>query len=488
MPELIAVAILALVLGGLVGWLAARRKADGLAAELAAAKAQAAEVQPLRSARDAAERERSDALQALAELRGRAADLDVIRAARDAVEAERNAALRELAELRARAQEREAAYAQTLEALGQAREQINTQFGEAAARALEVAQRQFLERAEARFRQSEESSGQTLKALLDPVHQRLQRYEEGVRKVEDERRDAFGELKGQIEAMRIGQERVSGEAAKLVNALRNAPKARGRWGEQQLRNVLESCGLSEHADFQTEVSVADGEGGRLRPDAIVRVPGGKALVIDAKVSLNDYQDAFGAVDEVERLAGLSRHAAAMRAHVNGLGNKSYWNQFDDAPDYVIMFVPGEHFLSAALEHDPTLWDFAFDKRVLLATPTNLIAIARTVAAVWRQEKLAQEARQIGALGKELYARLAVMGGHVSKLGKNLDTAMTAYNAFVGSLESQVLTSARRFEALNIDTGGKSIEQPPIGEQAVRPLTKLMPVAELTEAGDGAEVS
>ncbi|MFN3676136.1 MAG: DNA recombination protein RmuC, partial [Sphingomonas pseudosanguinis] len=261
MPELIAVALLALLLGGLAGWLVARRKADDLAAELATAKAQAAEVQPLRTARDTAERERSEALQALAELRGRAADLDMIRAARDAVEAERNAALRELAELRARSQERETAYAQTLEALGQAREQINTQFGEAAARALEVAQRLFLERAEARFRQSEEASGQTLKALLDPVHQRLQRYEEGVRKVEDERRDAFGELKGQIEAMRIGQERVSGEAAKLVNALRNAPKARGRWGEQQLRNVLESCGLSEHADFQTEVSVADGEGG-----------------------------------------------------------------------------------------------------------------------------------------------------------------------------------------------------------------------------------
>ncbi len=481
MPELIAVALLALLLGGVVGWLAGRRKADGLAAELATATTRAGEVEPLRAARDAAERDRNEAMQALAELRGRAADLDVIRAARDAVEAERNAAHRELAELRARAQERETAYAQTLEALGQAREQINAQFGEAAARALEVAQRQFLERAEARFRQSEEASGQTLKALLDPVHQRLQRYEEGVRKVEDERRDAFGELKGQIEAMRIGQERVSGEAAKLVNALRNAPKARGRWGEQQLRNVLESCGLSEHADFQTEVSVDDGEGGRLRPDAIVRVPGGKALVIDAKVSLNDYQDAFGAVDEAERQLGLSRHAAAMRAHVNGLGNKSYWNQFEDAPDYVIMFVPGEHFLSAALENDPTLWDFAFDKRVLLATPTNLIAIARTVAAVWRQEKLAQEARQIGALGKELYARLAVMGGHVSKLGKNLDTAMTAYNAFVGSLESQVLTSARRFEALNIDTGGKSIDSPPIGEQAVRPLTKLLPVADLAEA-------
>lgn len=277
--------------------------------------------------------------------------------------------------------------------------------------------------------------------------------------------------------MRVGQETVRSEAAKLVNALRNAPKARGRWGEQQLRNVLENCGLSEHTDFATEVSVSDGEGGRLRPDAIVRVPGGKSLVIDAKVSLNDYQDAFGAIDDDARQVGLARHAASMRAHVNGLGAKSYWTQFDDTPDYVVMFVPGEHFLSAALEQDSTLWDYAFDKRVLLATPTNLIAIARTVAAVWRQEMLAEQAREIGMLGKELYARLATMGGHVSKLGRNLDTAMSAYNQFVGSLESQVLTQARRFEQLKIDTAGKTIEPLPVGEQSARPLTKLVTAAE-----------
>ncbi|WP_254606588.1 DNA recombination protein RmuC, partial [Sphingomonas bacterium] len=365
----------------------------------------------------------------------------------------------------------EAADARLIE-LREAKEVLAGQFGEVANKLLGDAQRQFLERADARFRQSEETAGAGLKALLQPVNERLQRYEEGVAKVEAERRDAFGNLAGLIDSMRIGQEKVSSEAAKLVNSLRNAPKSRGRWGEQQLRNVLETCGLAEHTDFRMEVSVADGEGGRLRPDAVVKVPGGKSLIIDAKVSLNAYQDAFGAVDERERHTGLAAHAASMRAHVNGLGSKSYWTQFEDSPEYVVMFVPGEHFLSAALEHDPTLWDFAFDRRVLLATPTNLIAIARTVSAVWRQEKLADQAREIAGLGKELYARLSVMGGHVNRLGKNLESAVSAYGSFVGSLESNVLTSARRFEALNIDTGGKVIEVPPVVESAIRPLTKL----------------
>ncbi|MBJ6121051.1 DNA recombination protein RmuC [Sphingomonas mollis] len=445
-PELAIVALLALAVGLLAGWLIAGRRAAGLASDLAVA-------------------------------RTRAADADLVRQARDAVERERNEAMQDLASLRAQSAERQAAHAETLRQLHEAKEAMNAQFGAAAAKALEGAQTQFLERAQARFTESEQTSGQRLAALLQPVTERLKRYEEGVAKVEAERRDAFGDLKGQIEQMRLGQERVSGEAAKLVNALRNAPKARGRWGEQQLRNVLETCGLAEHTDFAMEVSVSDGEGGRLRPDAIVKVPGGKSLIIDAKVSLNAYQDAFGAVDEGERQIGLAAHAQSMRNHVNGLGNKSYWTQFEDTPEYVIMFVPGEHFLSAALEHDPTLWDFAFDKRVLLATPTNLIAIARTVSAVWRQEKLAAQAREIGVLGKELYSRLSKMGEHVAKLGRNLETANTAYNQFVGSLESQVLTTARRFEALNIDTAGKSIEPLPIVEQSPRPLTKLVTTGE-----------
>ena len=431
-----------LAVGLLLGWLLGGRSASVVRAELAAMSVRAEEAATIRRMHDAVEKERDTHLTALTDLR-----------ARHEAQAE--------------------AHEAQLKQLTEAKDALGAQFAETAGKLLDTAQRQFLERADARFKQSEETTGQGLKALLQPVTERLQRYEEGVAKVEAERRDAFGDLKGQIEAMRVGTERVSGEAAKLVNALRNAPKARGRWGEQQLKNVLESCGLSEYADFQTEVSIGIEDGGRLRPDVIIRVPGGQSLVIDAKVSLNAYQDAFGAVDEADRTTHLAAHALSMRTHVNSLGNKSYWSQFADAPDYVIMFVPGEHFLSAALENDPTLWDFAFDKKVLLATPTNLIAIARTVAAVWRQEKLAGQAREIAELGKELYARLAVMGSHVGRLGKNLDTAVGAYNAFVGSLETNVLTQAKRFEALNIDTGGKAIETLPVVEQLTRPMVKLV---------------
>jgi len=415
----IAFALIALLLGGIIGWLMGARSA-------AAAKHV---TESLRLQLDEVVKERD--------------------ANRDAVT--------KLAALEAAHLEREKAFEARIKELIEAKEALSAQFAEISNKLLVEAQETFLKRADQRFRQSEESAGQNLKALLQPVHERLERYETTVQKVEAERRDAFGVLSGQIEAMRTGTERVSAEAAKLVNALRNAPKARGRWGEQQLRNVLETCGLSEHCDFATEVSVADGEGGRLRPDVVVRVPGGQSLVIDAKVSLNDYQDAFGSVDEADRAAHLAAHAQAIRSHVNALGAKAYWSQFEDAPDYVVMFIPGEHFLTAALEQDPTLWDYAFDKKVLLATPTNLIAIARTVAAVWRQERLAKEARQIGELGKELYERLAKAADDLRKVGSGLATAVNNYNNFVASFETRSLVTARKFRELNIEPGRRDID-------------------------------
>ena len=414
-----AFVVIALIIGAAIGWLWASREAAGA-------------------------RQTVDSLRL---------QLDEVIKERDV---NREAATK-LAALEAAQLERDKGFEARIQELVEAKEALSAQFAEISNKLLAEAQETFLKRADQRFRQSEESSGQNLKALLQPVHDRLERYETTVQKVEAERRDAFGILSGQIEAMRTGTERVSAEAAKLVNALRNAPKARGRWGEQQLRNVLETCGLSEHCDFATEVSIADGEGGRLRPDVVVRVPGGQSLVIDAKVSLNSYQDAFGSIDEADRDNHLAAHALAIRAHVNTLGAKAYWSQFEDAPDYVVMFIPGEHFLTAALEQDPTLWDYAFDKKVLLATPTNLIAIARTVAAVWRQERLAKEARQIGELGKELYERLAKAADDLRKVGSGLSTAVNNYNSFVASFETRSLVTARKFRELNIEPGRRDID-------------------------------
>ena len=418
-PAVIAFVLVALVMGAALGWLWASREAAGSKQTLENLRSQLGEVT----------RER---------------------------DANKEAATK-LAALEASQLERERGFEARIKELVEAKEALSAQFAEISNKLLTEAQETFLKRADQRFRQSEENAGHNLKALLQPVHERLERYETTVQKVEAERRDAFGMLSGQIEAMRTGTERVSAEAAKLVNALRNAPKARGRWGEQQLRNVLETCGLSEHCDFATEVSITDEDGSRLRPDVVIRVPGGQSLVIDAKVSLNEYQDAFGAIDEADRQIHLTAHATAIRGHINPLGAKSYWSQFKDAPDYVVMFIPGEHFLTAALEQDPTLWDYAFDKKVLLATPTNLIAIARTVSAVWRQERLAKEARQIGELGKELYDRLAKAADDLRRVGSGLATAVNNYNSFVSSFESRSLVTARKFRELNIEPGRREID-------------------------------
>ncbi|MFA5988659.1 MAG: DNA recombination protein RmuC [Sphingomonas sp.] len=442
--------VVALIVGLAVGWFLGAR---GVAAA--------------RGERDAKEADFRRAITELAGAEERARAAAALAAALDVARDEREAARTEAAMLKTQALAHAEAFEARLAELREAKEAMAAQFGDVAGKLLGEAQKQFLERADARFRQSEELAGQNLRAMLQPVSERLSKYEETVSRVETDRRSAFDLLRGELEGLRIGQEKVSSEAAKLVNSLRNAPKSRGRWGEQQLRNVLESCGLSEHADFQTEVNVAGEDGGRLRPDVIINIPGGKSLVIDAKVSLNAYQDAFGAVEEAERLGHLSAHAAAMRAHVNGLSNKAYWNQFANAPDYVIMFVPGEHFLSAALEHDPTLWDFAFEKQVLLATPTNLIAIARTVSAVWRQERLAKEARQIGELGKELYDRLAVAAQHLRVVGSGLSSAVNNYNKFVGSFERNVMSTGRKFRDLNIETGNKDLDEIPQIEALAR---------------------
>jgi DNA recombination protein RmuC len=389
-----------------------------------------------------------------------------LRAMLNEVVEERDGAKDRLARIEAASAERERGFDEQLRALAEAKDLLSAQFGEIGQKLLGEAQQAFLQRADERFHQAGEKNEERLKMLLAPVGERLKAYEEQVGRIEKERTEAYGSLTGLIDQMRQGQERVQSEAARLVNSLRNAPKARGRWGEQQLKNVLESCGLAEHVDYVTEASVTL-EDGRLRPDAVIRVPGGRSLVIDAKVSLNDYQDAFNADDEDVRDIAMARHTASMKTHVEGLSRKAYWDQFEDAPDYVIMFVPGEHFLAAALEHEPQLWDYAFDRKVLLATPTNLVAIARTVASVWRQEGLAREAKQIGALGKEMYDRIAVAAQHLKSVGSGLNSAVNNYNKFVGSFERNVMSTGRRFAELNIETGKRELEEVPLVEALPR---------------------
>ena len=443
-PFFILIVFVALFAGLALGWFVGARPV----AELRRREREAAEGL-LR-----AEEQRNAALRDISEEQRRAGEL---RAEMGALREDRDAARTRLAALEAEAQARAQGFEAQLRALGEAKEQLSAQFSEIGGKLLGEAQRAFLERADQRLSQQHERSEAQLKALLQPIGESIKQHDSKISDIERARTEAYGELKGLMDSMRAGQERVQAEAQRLVTSLRAGPKARGRWGEQQLRNVLEMAGMSEHADFQTEVSVESTDG-RLRPDVIVRLPGGRSLVIDAKVSLNAYQEAFEADNDAVRAECLARHVGSMRGHVDALGRKDYQAQFADTPDYVIMFVPGEHFLAAALDHEPGLWEYAYAKRVLLATPTNLIAIARTVAAVWRQEKMAEEAKQIGHLGKEIYERLAVAASGLRKMGRSLNSAVADYNKFTSSFESRVLVTGRKLRDLNIETGGRDLEE------------------------------
>ena len=386
----------------------------------------------------------------------------------------------ECARLSAVQEEKERAFDMRLAELREAREAMSAQFSEIGGKLLGEAQKHFLERADARFSQAGEMHEEKLKSLLQPVETTLKRYEEGLKQVEKERVDQYAGLREAVELVRAGQSQVRDEAAKLVNALRSSPKARGRWGEQSLRNVLEHAGLSNYADFRSEASVTTDDG-RLRPDVIIRLPGGRQLIIDAKCSLNAFLDASEEVDETIRAAHLKAHAAAIKTHATQLGGKSYWEQFGDAADYVVMYIPGEHFLFAALEQDEGLWEWAFDRRVLLATPTNLVAIAQPVANIWRQERLVEEARKVDALGKELHERLAVAATHLKRVGGGLNSAVDNYNKFIASFEGRVLVSARRFRDLSVGTGSKEIEVVESVDTLAKSPADALPAPEASEA-------
>ena len=373
----------------------------------------------------------------------------------------------------ARAEER----ARTLEAQAGANTEILK--AQAAMSANAVAD-ELVKRATETFRAQDTLAQAKLEAQLKPVADTLAKFQAQVEAAEKARAETSGGLKAQIEQLLAASTATQEEARKLSAALRRGAGVQGRWGEQMLRNVLEMAGLRAHFDFEEQMHV-DADGSAHRPDVVVKLPGGGVFVIDAKCSLTAFLEGQDATDDVAREAAFVRHAQSLRTHMQGLSARAYWDKLDSSPDFVAMFVPGDGFLAAALDRMPDLMNLGMERRVILTTPTTLFALCKVVAYGWRVEKQAANAAEVAALGRELYKRLATMGDHAQRVGKSLETAVGAYNRFVGSLEAQVLTQARRFEDLQVDHEGKAIEVLAPVETGVRELVKLAPALTVDDA-------
>lgn len=397
------------------------------------------------------------------------ADMDTIRDDRDRLAGALTAA-------EARLETVEASHSARLEELRGLNEALQSRFRNLATEVLEGNSTAFLNKVTERFATHSETAAkeldarrQAIETLVKPLGERLGAFDTKLQEIEKNRSDAYGAIRTQVEELKLGQSALTGETRKLVQALR-APKTRGRWGEMQLRQVFELAGMSEHVDFETEVSHRTDEGLQ-RPDAVVRMPGARSLIVDAKTPLNAYLDALESDTAEAREVAIKRHAGQVRDHVRMLSSKRYHDLLGGTPDFVVMFIPGETFLSAAAEVDPELMSRAMEARVVIATPSTLIALLRTIAFGWQQEAIAENAVKIHREAKELYDRLAVFAGHLEKVGGALNRSVDSYNKAMGSLEVRVLPSARKLEEMQVvQTPAEALQGAPRVEAAPRRLT------------------
>jgi DNA recombination protein RmuC len=394
----------------------------------------------------------AQAQEAAATARARLEGIDMVREERDRAVAELTAVRQENTRLAADLAAAKAASASRSES-------EEARFLALAAQALDASQQRFMALANETFEKHKQAAQGGVKEVLAPAQEQLAKLATTVEALDKARlqdKSAMGEQVRQI-IDAVGT--TNKTAQNLLTALRASPKMRGRWGEQTLRNVLELSGLTPHVDFIEQASTTDGEGARLRPDVVINLPGSRCIVVDSKVALSAYLDAMEATDDNAREAHLKKHAAELKAHVKNLASKDYWKHVPATADFVVLFVPGENFLAAAAERDPNLFDDAFAAKVIVTTPSTMVALAKSVAYGWRQEQSAKNAQEIAELGRELYRRMAVMTDHLGKVGDAIGTTVTRFNALLGSVESRVLPQARKFKELGAGDAGIDVASP-----------------------------